>query len=195
MKLGITRRLATGIALGTLVILFAACAASVTPAPAPAVPTNPPPSEAPAATIVSPTEAPAATTASSTEAPAATAAGASAPVAKPVTLQLAKNDTLGTLLTDGDGNTLYLFTKDTKGTCNCYDNCAAGLAPVIPEGQPTLKDGVSEALVGTTRARTEALSSPITAGPFIIMPKTKNRVTSPGRQWAKYGGLSRVRAM
>jgi predicted lipoprotein with Yx(FWY)xxD motif len=71
-------------------------------------------------------------------------------MAKAVTLQIASNDALGKFLADGDGNTLYLFTKDTKGTSNCYDKCATAWPPVIPDGQPTLKDGVDTALISTT---------------------------------------------
>jgi predicted lipoprotein with Yx(FWY)xxD motif len=127
-----------------IVLLFAAlglaaCAPAATPqAPAPA-PTNPP-----APTEVPPAAAPAATTA-----PAATAAPA-APMAKAVTLQIGGNDALGKFLTDGDGNTLYLLTKDPKGTSNCNGQCATSWPPVIPDGQPTLKDGVSSALISTT---------------------------------------------
>ena len=71
-------------------------------------------------------------------------------MAKAVTLEVAGNDTLGKFLADGDGNTLYLFTKDTKGTSNCYDKCATAWPPVIPDGSPTLKDGVDTALISTT---------------------------------------------
>ena len=106
---------------------IAACAPATTPA-APA-PTNPP-----APTPVPPTSAPT----------------AAAPVAKPVTLQIVNDDKLGKFLADGDGHTLYLFTKDTKNTSNCYDKCEQAWPPVLPEGQPTLKDGVSTALISTT---------------------------------------------
>jgi predicted lipoprotein with Yx(FWY)xxD motif len=67
-----------------------------------------------------------------------------------VTLQVASNDKLGKFLTDGDGNTLYLLTKDPKGTSNCYDKCAQSWPPLIPQGQPTLKEGVATALISTT---------------------------------------------
>jgi predicted lipoprotein with Yx(FWY)xxD motif len=71
-------------------------------------------------------------------------------MAKPVTLQMTNNDTLGKFIADGDGHTLYLFTKDTKGTSNCYDNCATAWPPVIPEGAPTLNEGIDSALISTT---------------------------------------------
>jgi predicted lipoprotein with Yx(FWY)xxD motif len=51
---------------------------------------------------------------------------------------------LGRFLADGNGMTLYLFTKDTPGVSNCYGKCEIAWPPVIPEGQPTLKEGVVE---------------------------------------------------
>jgi len=135
-------RIRLGILVGALlgVVVFAVACATPAAAPtaAPAAPTS-----APAA----PTTAPAAPT----TAPAATeTAQPAAPVAKAVTVQLAKNDALGSFLTDGDGNTLYLFTKDVPGTSNCYDKCAAAWPAVLPAGDATLKEGVMASLVGTT---------------------------------------------
>ncbi len=119
-------------------ISLAACAPAAAPAPAP---TNPPaPSVAQPTAMPAPTNPPEPTTAPT----------AAAPTAKAVTLQVASNDTLGKFLADGDGNTLYLLTKDPKGTSNCYDKCAQSWPPLIPDGQPTLKDGVDSALISTT---------------------------------------------
>ncbi len=121
-----------GVAIVVLltVLGLAACTPAATPQAPASAPTNPPASAA-------------------TEAPAGAAAPA-APVAKAVTLQIAGNDTLGKFLTDGDGNTLYLLTKDAKGSSTCTDKCATSWPAVIPDGQPTLKDGVSSALISTT---------------------------------------------
>lgn len=102
---------------------LAACAPAATPAPAP-------------------TSAPAA---------APTSAPAAAPMGKAATLQIAQNDKLGKFLADGDGRTLYLFTKDTtKGVSSCYDKCAQAWPALLTDGQPTLKDGVSSAAISTT---------------------------------------------
>jgi len=128
----------------TLAVVFLIAATSLAacaPVAAPP-PTNPPAPPTAAPTAVPPAQA-------ATAAPAATATGA-APAPKPVTLQIASNNTLGQFLADGDGNTLYLFTKDVKGTSNCYDKCAQSWPALIPAGQPTLKDGVSTDLISTT---------------------------------------------
>src|SRR5512135_909996 len=82
--------------------------------------------------------------------PPAAAPTAAAPVSKAVTLQIAQNNTLGQFISDGDGRTVYLLTKDGKNTSNCYDKCEQSWPPVLPAGQPTLKDPISTALISTT---------------------------------------------
>jgi predicted lipoprotein with Yx(FWY)xxD motif len=67
-----------------------------------------------------------------------------------MTLQITSNDALGKFVADGSGNTLYLLTKDTKGTSNCYDKCAQSWPPAIPDGAPTLKDGVDATVISMT---------------------------------------------
>jgi predicted lipoprotein with Yx(FWY)xxD motif len=121
-------------------VSLAACAPAATPAPAP---TNPP-----APQQAQPTTAPA--EAQPTTAPAAANPTAEAPMAQAVTLEIAQNDKLGNFLADGDGRTLYLFTKDTPDTSNCYDKCQQAWPPLLTQGQPTLMDGVSSTLISTT---------------------------------------------
>ena len=62
------------------------------------------------------------------------------------------DSSLGSILSDGDGNTLYLFTPDTQGESVCYDQCEAAWPPVVDELQPG--DGVDGALLGAV-ARTD----------------------------------------
>jgi predicted lipoprotein with Yx(FWY)xxD motif len=127
-------------------IVLAACA----PAPTPIPPTAIPP------TAIPPTAMP-------TNAPAPTAVPTVAPTTAPAVvpntgvsiaaLALTKNDTLGAFLADGAGRSLYLFTKDTKDTSNCYDKCAAAWPPLLTSDKPTVGDGVDAALVGTTQRK------------------------------------------
>jgi predicted lipoprotein with Yx(FWY)xxD motif len=58
---------------------------------------------------------------------------------------------LGTILTDASGKTLYMFTKDTPNTSNCYDKCAENW-PIFTASEPlTLPDGVEGTLGLITR--------------------------------------------
>lgn len=69
------------------------------------------------------------------------AAGAAATVA------LGSSD-LGSILTDGDGNTLYLLTSDEQGESTCYDDCESNW-PVL-EGPAEAGEGADAALLGET---------------------------------------------
>lgn len=53
----------------------------------------------------------------------------------------------GTILVDGEGMTLYLFTQDTPNTSNCFDDCLEAW-PIL-EGEPTAGEGVDESLLGS----------------------------------------------
>ena len=48
----------------------------------------------------------------------------------------AKNSSLGTILVDGQGKTLYMFAKDTGSTSTCNGACAAGWPPLTTKGDP-----------------------------------------------------------
>lgn len=54
---------------------------------------------------------------------------------------------LGTILVDGDGMTLYLFTNDSPGMSSCTGDCL--VAWPILEGEPTAGEGVDEGLLGS----------------------------------------------
>lgn len=168
MKYARIQLLSTVILIAFAFVVFAACAPAATPVPPTAVPTNPPPP-----TAVPPTQAPAA---GATAAPAA---------AKPVTLQLVKNNTLGTFLADGDGNTLYLFTQDTPNTSSCYDKCLTFWPAVLPQGDPTLKDGVDKSLIGTTQRTDGSTQLTYNSWPLYYFAKDKKPGDVTGQAVAK----------
>ena len=91
--------------------------------------------------------APAATTtSSSTTAP--TNAGGSGGAA---TIDVADNPDLGQILTDGDGNTVYLFEKDEDGTSSCSGECATEWPPVTTSGSAKAGNGADQSLISTTK--------------------------------------------
>jgi predicted lipoprotein with Yx(FWY)xxD motif len=67
-------------------------------------------------------------------------------LAASVEIVLAEND-LGSVLTDADGNTLYLFDPDAQGESVCYDQCETAWPPLVADA--TAGEGVDEALLGT----------------------------------------------
>src|SRR5687768_11180256 len=139
--------------LGILLILVMALAAC---APATAdVPTTMPPTEELATEMPSeppPTEVPATETATeaATEAPAETATGA-VPVTGAATVAVSESADFGSILVDGEGMSLYLFTNDTQnaGASTCADDCLAAWPALLSDGDPVAGEGVDAALLGT----------------------------------------------
>jgi predicted lipoprotein with Yx(FWY)xxD motif len=61
-----------------------------------------------------------------------------------------QNAALGSFLVDSKGMTLYLYTKDTPGTSNCYGSCASYWPPLLTNGAPVAGQGVTASMLGTT---------------------------------------------
>lgn len=62
------------------------------------------------------------------------------------TVVVASNETIGDILTDSEGLTLYLFTTDEQGTSACYDGCAESWPPLTVEGTPNSGSNVTAEL-------------------------------------------------
>jgi len=146
-----TKVVTSGVLLVVVMMVMAACA----PAAAPAAPTQAP--------VAAPTAAP-----SNSAAPAAAPA-----VAGPVVLQVATNDKLGKFLADDKGMTLYMYTKDTKDTTNCYDKCAQAWPPLLQSDKPTVKDGVDASLLGTTTRKDGTIQVTYAGMPLYYFFKDK----------------------
>jgi predicted lipoprotein with Yx(FWY)xxD motif/cytochrome c2 len=67
-----------------------------------------------------------------------------------VTVQTARHEEIGTYLTDAEGRSLYLFTRDSENTSTCTDQCAENWPPLLVEGEPMAGQGVAASLLGTT---------------------------------------------
>lgn len=59
---------------------------------------------------------------------------------------------LGDVLVDSDGRTLYMFDSDTQGAdSTCYDQCASAWPPLLTDGDPVAGDGVDAGMLGTAQ--------------------------------------------
>ena len=74
-------------------------------------------------------------------------------VHQPTLLSVGGNEELGPFLVGPDGMTLYLFTNDTPGVSNCYDECAVRWPPLLvpADQEPTVGEGVTGAVGVTER--------------------------------------------
>jgi predicted lipoprotein with Yx(FWY)xxD motif len=68
-----------------------------------------------------------------------------------VSVRASRNDALGSFITDKDGRTLYLFTRDSGNTSACYGGCANSWPPLlVGAADPTL-EGIGGTLGVTMR--------------------------------------------
>jgi predicted lipoprotein with Yx(FWY)xxD motif len=58
---------------------------------------------------------------------------------------------LGRVLVNSRGHTLYLFEKDRNGKSACAGNCASFWPPLIAAAKPRAAGGAKASLLGTTR--------------------------------------------
>ena len=80
--------------------------------------------------------------------PSASPSGGMANSGQTATVATADTD-LGTILVDGKGMTLYLYTKDTQnsGESTCEGQCLATWPPLL--GEPSASSGVDASMLGT----------------------------------------------
>jgi predicted lipoprotein with Yx(FWY)xxD motif len=81
---------------------------------------------------------------------AAAATGAGAATIK------TRSSSLGRILVNGHGRTLYLFKKDRNGRSACYAQCATFWPPLLTSGKPHAGTGAKASLLGTTKRKNGA---------------------------------------
>jgi predicted lipoprotein with Yx(FWY)xxD motif len=89
------------------------------------------------------TSTPKASSASPTAAPSTSAAAPAAQIKVATTSK-------GSVLVDGTGRALYMFSPDKQGASVCYDQCAKAWPPVVTGGAATAGAGADASLLGTT---------------------------------------------
>ena len=67
---------------------------------------------------------------------------------------MTSDSSLGTILVDAEGKTLYAFLSDTAGESTCYDDCAAAWPALLAEGEITVGEGLDDSMFSTV-ARTD----------------------------------------
>jgi predicted lipoprotein with Yx(FWY)xxD motif len=108
-----------------------------------------------AASVAPPTAAAsvAAPSAAASEAAPSAAASTAASASTGATIAL-KTTSLGMIIVDAQGRTLYKFDNDTAGTSTCYDQCAANWPALVAAGTPTAGPGLDASKL-TTVDRTD----------------------------------------
>jgi predicted lipoprotein with Yx(FWY)xxD motif len=73
-----------------------------------------------------------------------------AAAAKGTVVSTAKTS-LGRIIVNSNGRTLYLFKKDSNGKSACSGQCAVAWPPLIASGKPSVAGGAKASLIGTTK--------------------------------------------
>jgi predicted lipoprotein with Yx(FWY)xxD motif len=105
------------------------------------------------------------------------------------TIKVATNATLGQILVDESGMTVYLFVADTGTTSTCYTSCATIWPPVLTTGAPQAGAGANASLLGTT-TRTDGKIEVTYAGhPLYYFVQDKGAGDTTGQGINGFGGL------
>jgi predicted lipoprotein with Yx(FWY)xxD motif len=118
---------------------------------------------------------------------------------RPATIGLEPAGSLGKVLVDSRGRTVYLFRKDSRGKSSCVAACAAAWPPVRAQGMPLAGTGLSPAKL-TTTARSDGAPQVLYNGHPLYRyagdakPGDTNgqRLTAFGAAWFAVSGAGQV---
>jgi predicted lipoprotein with Yx(FWY)xxD motif len=71
----------------------------------------------------------------------------------PAVVKVVKTKSLGKVVANDKGKTLYLFRADSGPKSACYGQCAKYWPPLLTTGKPVATDGVKAALLGTAKRK------------------------------------------
>lgn len=94
---------------------------------------------------------------------ALSARGARISTAPPPAVVALSKSSLGAIVTDAKGVTLYQFKRDSGGTSACYGQCATIWPPLLATGRLRAGPGLKTSLLGTTQ-RTDGTTQVTYAG-------------------------------
>jgi predicted lipoprotein with Yx(FWY)xxD motif len=114
---------------------------------------------------------------------ASQAAGAKGPVVSTATTSL------GRILVDARGHTLYLFGKDRNGKSACSGACAAAWPPLIATAKPRAGTGAEASRLGTTRRADGRMQVTYNRHPVYTFVKDTKKGQTNGEGLNAFGGI------
>jgi len=96
--------------------------------------------------------------------------------------------TLGRILVDSRGITLYDFPPDKGTTSVCYSACAALWPPLLTHGKPVAGPGVHAALLGTTKRKDGKLEVTYNGHPLYYWVGDHKPGQTTGQGLKQFGG-------
>jgi predicted lipoprotein with Yx(FWY)xxD motif len=102
-------------------------------------------------------------------------------------VKLAKTS-VGRILVDSKGITLYDFVKDKGTTSACYGACAALWPPLLTTGKPVAGPGVHASLLGTTKRKDGKLEVTYGGHPLYYFVTDRKPGQTTGQGVNQFGG-------
>jgi predicted lipoprotein with Yx(FWY)xxD motif len=86
-----------------------------------------------------------------------------------------RHTSLGTVLVDAKGRTLYLFEKDKTRKSTCSGQCAVNWPPVTTSGKPKAGGSASASKLGTTKRSDGSTQVTYNGHPLYLFIADKNK--------------------
>jgi predicted lipoprotein with Yx(FWY)xxD motif len=96
---------------------------------------------------------------------------------------------LGQIIVNSNGRTLYLFGKDRNGKSACSGQCAVFWPPLITSGKPSVTGGAKASLIGTTKRADGRLQVTYNHHPLYTFAKDKKAGQTTGEGVNAFGGV------
>jgi predicted lipoprotein with Yx(FWY)xxD motif len=116
----------------------------------------------------------------------ALAAGSIASGATTPTVSL-RNTSLGSVLVNSKGHTLYLFMKDKNDKSSCSAACAKFWPPLIVHGKPVAGAGLTKAMLGTTKRSDGSMQVTYNKHPLYTFAEDKQAGQTKGEAFSAFG--------
>jgi len=98
------------------------------------------------------------------------------------------DDSLGKVLVNSQGRTLYLFQKDSGTTSTCTGACATNWPPLHANGTPTVGEGANASIVATTRRPDGTSQVTYSSHPLYLFVGDKKAGDTNGEGVNAFGG-------
>lgn len=98
-----------------------------------------------------------------------------------------RKTSLGNVLVDSHGHTLYLFRADLGTKSECTGACATAWPPVLAHGKPTVGAGASGSLLGTAKRSNGAQQVTYHGHPLYLFVKDQNPGDVTGQGVSAFG--------
>jgi predicted lipoprotein with Yx(FWY)xxD motif len=100
-----------------------------------------------------------------------------------------ENSSLGKILDDSKGDTLYLFKKDSGTKSACTGACATAWPPLRASGKPTVGSGASASMLGTSPRSDGKPQVTYSGHPVYTFSGDKKPGATSGQGVNAFGGL------